>query len=127
MTTWRGVNSANPFDVTAATATGQGTKATAPSITTISPKTRLLNVFGAGTADQPSFTLPVDKNGAGDETGAVKVTGGPKGATFYYAHLVGDRIQSATGPTSTLTGTINQLSAVPMGPDWTAISIALRP
>lgn len=126
MTAWKGVNSANAFDVPAVTASGVGKIATAPGVTAITANTRLLSVYGAGTANQPSFALPVNDKNAGDETGALKINVGPKGT--YYAHLVGDRIQVAKGAISAQSVAISQKDPINTnGPDWTAISIVLRP
>ncbi len=131
LTAWRGVNSTNPFDgpaVVAFSTNNPSPVAVAPPITTHFAKTRVLSIYGAGTADQPSFGLPEGPMGIGiDETGAVKLNGGPKGGT-YYAHLVGDRIQSEADTVVAQSVKITQSGKMPVssGPDWTAISIVLR-
>ena len=126
LTAWRGVNSTTPFDVDAKTAGGTGTVAVAPSITTVTEGTRLLSVFGAGSANQASFALPVGSVGIGtDETGAVKLNGGPNTGT-YVAHLVGDRIQAKRNLAQSVKITQSGKMPVSSGPDWTAISIMLR-
>jgi hypothetical protein len=131
LTAWRGVNSTNPFDgdaIVAFAPTTPNATAVAPPITTHFANTRVLSIFGAGTADQPSFGLPEGPMGIGiDETGAVKVNGGPVGGT-YYAHLVGDRIQSTATTVVAQSVPINQSGKMPPsnGPDWTSISLVLR-
>ena len=132
LTAWRGVDSTNPFDGEAVVAFAQNLPsktAVAPIITTHIANTRVLSIYGAGTADQPSFGLPEGPMGVGiDETGAVKLNGGPTGGT-YYAHLVGDRIQSTADTVVAQSVPITQSGMMPVssGPDWTAISIVLRP
>ena len=112
MTAWRGVDTANPFDVTAATANGTGANATAPSITTVTAFSELISVFGGGDANSQEFTAP------NDEDGEVSVIGGPVSGTWF-AHLVAAKLQREPGATSP------EVASVTSG-DWTAISIALK-
>src|SRR5262245_20579529 len=112
MTAWRGVDTTNPFDVTAAAATGAGAKATAPSITTVTAFSELISVFGGGNANSQEFTAP------NDEDGEVSVIGGPVSGTWF-AHLVAAKLQREAGATSP------EAASVTSG-DWTAISIALK-
>jgi hypothetical protein len=131
LTAWRGVNTATPFDAaTAATALSNGpsNQATAPSISTPTLGDRLLSVYGAGGALQQTFAIPIGHNVGGDETFAVKVIGGPTVGS-YYAHFVGDRIQTANPSLAQTVEVIAPpIKGVPQAPgDWTAISIALKP
>jgi Thaumatin family len=130
ITAWRGVNSTDPFDATASVNEGIGATATAPSITTHTAYAQLLSVFGAGNANGQTFGLPVSTSVGLDETGALKVFGGPVSGT-YYAHLVADRIESRPVATDTQSVQITS-NTVPPDPniaksDWTAISFALKP
>jgi hypothetical protein len=120
ITGWRGVDTVNPFDVTASVDTGISDTATAPSVNTLTANAQLISVFGAGGADGQSFALP------GNETGAVKVNGGPA-AGDWYAHLLADKPQKTTGatPPQAVNITTNPGNAAPG--DWTAISFALKP
>ena len=120
ITAWRGVDATDPFDVTASVDTGVSDTATAPSINTLTANAQLISVFGAGGADGQSFALP------GNETGAVKVNGGPT-AGDWYAHLLSDKPQKTAGATlpQAVIITTNPGNAAPG--DWTAISFALKP
>jgi Thaumatin family len=130
ITAWRGVDNGSPFDGAASVDNGTGIRATAPSLTTLANDERLITVFGAGNATGQSFNLPINQAGAIDETGALKVFGGPALNTNY-AHLVADRHEAKKGPTSPQTVVISS-SSTPPDPnlaisDWTAISMALKP
>jgi len=128
---WRGVDSTTPFDVAATTASGESATATAPVITTVSPDTRLLSVFGAN-ATQPSFGAfgILQSNGQyqGNETFALKLN--VQGGGTYYAHFVADRTNDAVGPMAAQSAAIVQPASPPapppVTPDWTAITVALR-
>jgi hypothetical protein len=120
ITAWRGVNAVNPFDVAASIDNGIGATATAPAITTITANAQLVSVFGAGGASGQAFALPAN------ETGAVKVNGGPTVGTWY-AHLVADKPQKSAGPTLPQAVVVTTNPGGQNGGDWTAISLALRP
>ena len=92
ITAWRGVSKTTPFDVPAVVATGTGLLATAPVITTLSANAQLISVFGSGGATGLSFALPAN------ESGAVKVNGGPQSVSWY-AHLLSDKPQRTVGAT----------------------------
>ena len=137
LTVWRGVDSSK---FVSATASGQGPQTTnkgdngpvafaqAPAVTTDTPNSRVISIFGAGGANKPNFDLPTDSNNAGDETGAAKLVGGPSGGT-YYGHYVADRIQPPKGPVSQQQSKITQSAMPPVtnGINWEAITIVLKP
>jgi hypothetical protein len=132
ITAWRGVNPTTPFDATAAVDSGVGATATAPSITTQTNSAQVISVYGAGNAEGLVFGLPVSTApGIGiDETGALKVAGGPTVGS-YYAHLMGDRIEAKPGATDPQAVTLTS-AAVPPDPNigntqWGSISFALKP
>jgi len=129
ITVWRGVDSDNPFDVSAETEAGTGEFATAPALTPASQNIRLLSVFGAGNQINQAFQQPVGVGPGigGDETMAVKVIGGPGNGTWF-AHLVGDRIQVTESGKKTAAQMVQIIPGKEGGTaTWTAISIALRP
>ena len=131
LTAWRGVNPTNPFDGQTATTAFKNSPshtATAPVISTPTKGDRLLSVYGAGGALLQTFAIPIGPGVGGDETFAVKVIGGPtKGS--YYAHFVGDRIQTTTPALEQSVQVIAPaIKGVPQAPgNWTAISMVLAP
>lgn len=120
ITAWRGVSKTTPFDVPAVVATGTGLLATAPVITTLSANAQLISVFGSGGATGLSFALPAN------ESGAVKVNGGPQSVSWY-AHLLSDKPQRTVGATLPQSVILTTVPPAQTGNDWTAISFALKP
>lgn len=113
ITRYGGVDTSNPIDVSGS-ATGHGTTATAPSVTTALPNERLVTVFAtnAGNILTPTFTTAT---GMTKEYDAKNTPQGPTTAAESQARTTA----GATGSTAV---TVSQL----VQRDWVAQTITLR-
>ena len=111
---YTGVNTSNPLDVTSTTSSGNGTSAIAPSITTVTAGSTVINLYGAG--DNVAFTQASGSTERFDVN--INVGGGANGDL---AGSYGDFTKAVAGSTGTKTAT------VPGTVNWTAHSVALRP
>lgn len=113
MFTFRGVDITTPFDVTLATATGASTNPVAPSVTTVTPNTLILRIFGGGPSVSGAVSPPASHTerwdqGQGGGAGASQASGAA--ATIVQASA------GASG-SATFTAATNR---------WRAATIALR-
>jgi hypothetical protein len=117
---FRGVDNANPVDVSLGQANASSTSIVTPAVTTLTPNTRLCCFFGILGTSASAVTLPGTLTAdAGGGTQGVSGAGGP-------ACKEGGATQAAIGTTGTFTGTYAGTAGVNVG--WiVALREALQP
>jgi hypothetical protein len=111
ITRYSGVSTGNPVDASAG-ATGKGTTATAPAVTTTGGNERIVSLFGSDAWLTGQFGTPTGTTKRYDVKNAII---GPAAAAF-------DKAQVATGTSGTF---VSALGGV-LKHDWAAQTIALR-